>query len=225
MVPVGDRPILWHIMKTYAHFGHKEFIICLGYKGDLIKDYFRNYHWNTSDVTLRLGAKPEIRYHNEHDEEDWEVTLVDTGKETQTGGRIRRVLPFIEEGETFLMTYGDGLTDSDINETIRFHQESGAKATMTAVSPAGRFGDLEMDEGGVITSFMEKPEEGSNLINGGYFVMDRRIADYLPDDSCVFERDPMARLVGERQLAAYVHRGFWQCMDTFREQQMLTRLW
>ena len=212
-------------MKTYAHYGHKEFIICLGYKGDLIKDYFRNYHWNTSDVTLRLGAKPEIRYHNEHDEEDWEVTLVDTGKETQTGGRIRRVLPFIDEGETFLMTYGDGLTDSNINETIRFHEESGAKATMTAVSPAGRFGDLEMDESGVITSFMEKPEEGSNLINGGYFVMDRRIADYLPGDSCVFERDPMARLVEERQLAAYVHRGFWQCMDTFREQQMLTRLW
>src|SRR6185436_9041598 len=144
MVPVGERPILWHIMKTYARFGHKEFILCLGYKGEVIKDYFRNYHWNTSDVTLRLGRTPKITYHTQHDEEDWSVTLLDTGQETQTGGRLRRALHFIEN-DTFLFTYGDGLTDSDINASIDFHHKHGAIGTVTAVQPSGRFGELALD--------------------------------------------------------------------------------
>jgi glucose-1-phosphate cytidylyltransferase len=224
MVPVGGRPILWHIMKLYAHHGHKEFILCLGYKGEVIKDYFRNYHWNTSDVTLRLGRTPKITYHTQHDEEDWSVTLLDTGQETQTGGRLRRALPFITE-DNFLLTYGDGLTDSDINASIRFHQQHGAVATATAVKPTGRFGELAMD-GQTITSFREKPEKESAFISGGFFVLRRSVGDFLEEgDQCVLERNPMERLAREGQLKAYCHNGFWQCMDTFREQELLNKLW
>lgn len=224
MVPVGGRPILWHLMKFYARHGHKEFILCLGYKGEVIKDYFRNYLWNTSDVTLKLGRNPQIRYHSNHDEEDWTVTLLETGLETQTGGRLRRALPFIED-DTFLFTYGDGLSDSDINASIAFHREHGAVATMTAVKPSGRFGELAMD-GRTITAFREKPEQESGYINGGFMVLDKRVAGYLDDsDTCVFERGPLERLTREGQLKAYCHDGFWQCMDTYREQQMLDQLW
>jgi len=224
MVPVGGRPILWHIMKLYARHGHKEFILCLGYKGEVIKDYFRNYLWNTSDVTLKLGRNPQIRYHSNHEEEDWTVTLLETGLETQTGGRLRRALPFIED-ETFLFTYGDGLSDSDINASIAFHREHGAVATMTAVKPSGRFGELAMD-GRTITAFREKPEQESSYINGGFMVLDKRVAGYLDDsDTCVFERGPLERLTREGQLKAYCHDGFWQCMDTYREQQMLDQMW
>ena len=224
MVPVGGRPILWHIMKLYARHGHKEFILCLGYKGEVIKDYFRNYLWNTSDVTLKLGRNPQIRYHSNHEEEDWTVTLLETGLETQTGGRLRRALPFIED-DTFLFTYGDGLSDSDINASIAFHREHGAVATMTAVKPSGRFGELAMD-GRTITAFREKPEQESSYINGGFMVLDKRVAGYLDDsDTCVFERGPLERLTREGQLKAYCHDGFWQCMDTYREQQMLDQMW
>ncbi len=224
MVPVGGRPILWHIMKLYARHGHKEFVLCLGYKGDVIKDYFRNYLWNTSDVTLKLGRNPQIRYHSNHDEEDWTVTLLETGLETQTGGRLRRALPFVGD-DTFLFTYGDGLSDSDINASIAFHREHGAVATMTAVKPSGRFGELAMD-GRTITAFREKPEQESGYINGGFMVLDKRVAGYLDDsDTCVFERGPLERLTREGQLKAYCHDGFWQCMDTYREQQMLDQMW
>ena len=224
MVPVGGRPILWHIMKLYARHGHKEFILCLGYKGEVIKDYFRNYLWNTSDVTLKLGRNPQIRYHSNHEEEDWTVTLLETGLETQTGGRLRRALPFIED-DTFLFTYGDGLSDSDINASIAFHREHGAVATMTAVKPSGRFGELAMD-GRTITAFREKPEQESGYINGGFMVLDKQVAGYLDDsDTCVFERGPLERLTREGQLKAYCHDGFWQCMDTYREQQMLDQMW
>ncbi len=223
MVPVGERPILWHIMKTYAHYGHKEFILCLGYKGEAIKDYFRNYHWNTSDVTLKLGAKPQLKYHSQHSEEDWTVTMVDTGQNTMTGGRLKRVLPFIKD-DTFLLTYGDGVTDSDINASIKFHKQQGKILTMTAVQPPGRFGDLEIAEGKV-TAFKEKPERQSGFINGGFFVADRRIGKYLGADDCVFENEPLNTLAAEKQLVAYQHAGFWQCMDTFREQQLLANLW
>ncbi len=223
MVPVGDRPILWHIMKTYAHHGHKEFILCLGYKGEVIKEYFRNYHWNTSNVTLRLGPKPDIQYHNQHDEEDWTVTLVDTGQATMTGGRLKRVLPFIAD-DTFLMTYGDGLTDNDINASIACHRKHGKIVTITAVQPPGRFGDLEIQDG-LVTSFKEKVDQPGAYINGGYFVLDHRIGAYLTDDTCVFEQAPLARLAEEGQITAYLHTGFWQCMDTYREQQMLANLW
>jgi glucose-1-phosphate cytidylyltransferase len=223
MVPVGERPILWHIMKTYAHYGHKEFILCLGYKGEAIKDYFRNYHWNTSDVTLKLGAKPQIKYHSKHSEEDWTVTMIDTGQNTMTGGRLKRVLPYVKD-ETFLLTYGDGVTDSDINASIKFHKKQGKILTMTAVQPPGRFGDLEIADGKV-TAFKEKPERQTGFINGGFFVVNQRIGRYLGDDTCIFEQEPMAQLAAGAELAAYQHRGFWQCMDTFREQQLLANLW
>jgi glucose-1-phosphate cytidylyltransferase len=223
MVPVGERPVLWHIMKTYAHYGHKEFILCLGYKGEAIKDYFRNYQWNTSDVTLRLGAKPQIKYHSKHSEEDWTVTMIDTGQNTMTGGRVRRVLPYIKD-DTFLLTYGDGVTDSDINASIKFHQKYRKILTMTAVQPPGRFGDIEIIDGKV-TAFKEKPERQAGFINGGFFVVDRRIGKYLTDDACVFENEPMNQLAAEQQLVAYQHTGFWQCMDTYREQQLLTGMW
>jgi len=223
MVPVGDRPILWHIMKTYAHYGHKDFILCLGYKGEVIKEYFRNYHWNTSDVTLQLGAHPKIRYHSRNSEDDWTVTMIDTGQNTMTGGRVRRVLPHIKD-PTFLLTYGDGVTNSNINAAIKFHRRQKNLLTMTAVQPPGRFGDLEISKGRVL-AFTEKPERQAGFINGGFFVVDRRIRDYLGDDTCVFEQEPMARLAADRLLGAYQHSGFWQCMDTFREQQLLTSLW
>ena len=223
MVPVGGRPILWHIMKLYAHHGHKDFILCLGYKGEIIKDYFRNYHWNTSDVTLRLGRTPKITYHSQHEEEDWTVTLLDTGQATQTGGRLRRALPFVD-AENFLLTYGDGLTNSDINESIQFHQQHGAIATITAVNPTGRFGELAMD-GHTITAFHEKPEKESAFINGGFFVLNKKIGALLTGDDCVLEKQPLEQLARDGQLKAHCHRGFWQCMDTFREQELLNKLW
>jgi glucose-1-phosphate cytidylyltransferase len=223
MVPVGERPILWHIMKHYAHYGHKEFVLCLGYRGDVIKEYFRNYHWNTSDVTLKLGPKPHIKYHNQHDEEDWTVTLVDTGLNTMTGGRLKRVLKFIEE-DNFLLTYGDGVTNSNINESIKFHEDQKKIATITAVQPAARFGDLEIS-GKTVSAFKEKAEKQPGLINGGFFVLNKQVGKYLTDDACVFEQQPLNRLAAEGQIAAYVHQGFWQCMDTYREQQLLTQMW
>jgi glucose-1-phosphate cytidylyltransferase len=223
MVPIGERPILWHIMKTYAHYGHKEFVLCLGYKGEVIKEYFRNYHWNTSDVTLSLGPQPDINYLNQHDEEDWVVTMIDTGQATQTGGRLKRVLPFIKD-ENFLLTYGDGVTDSDINNSIAFHKQKKKILTITAVHPASRFGDLEI-RGTIVNAFKEKAEKQAGFINGGFFVVNKKIGNYLTDDACVFEQEPLNRLAGEEQIAAYLHGGFWQCMDTYREQQILTAMW
>ena len=223
MVPVGERPILWHIMKLYSHYGHKDFVLCLGYKGDVIKEYFRNYHWNTSDVSLRLSAKPQIRYHTQHDEADWTVTLVDTGEATMTGGRLKRVLKFIED-DSFLLTYGDGLTNSNINDSIAFHQAQKKIVTLTAVQPSGRFGDIDI-KNCTVTAFREKPERETAFINGGFFVMDKRIGAYLSGDQCVLEKDPLNRLAEEGQIGSYIHTGFWQCMDTYREQQMLNNLW
>jgi glucose-1-phosphate cytidylyltransferase len=223
MVPIGNRPILWHIMKLYAHHGHKEFILCLGYKGEVIKEYFRNYQWNTSDVTLRLGRSPKITYLSQHDEEDWTVTLLETGQETQTGGRLQRALAHVDT-ETFLFTYGDGLCNSNIAEAIEFHRRHGALATVTAVKPSGRFGELALD-GQTITAFREKPEQESAYVSGGFFVLNKAIGRYLTGDGCVLERGPMEQLAREGQLKAFCHPGFWQCMDTLREQELLNRMW
>jgi glucose-1-phosphate cytidylyltransferase len=223
MVPIGSLPILWHIMKIYAHHGHTEFVLCLGYKGEMIKDYFRNYHWNTSDVTIRLGAQPDIQYHTSHQEENWSVTLVDTGATTMTGGRLKRVLPFIGE-DNFLLTYGDGLTDSNINASIESHRASNAIVTLTAVQPESRFGELGL-EGSTVTAFSEKPDHADGFINGGFFVVNKRIGDYLTGDDCILERQPLNCLASEGKIHAYKHAGFWQCMDTYREQQLLTSLW
>lgn len=223
MVPIGEQPILWHIMKIYAHYGHKDFVLCLGYKGEVIKEYFRNYHWNTSDVTLRLGARAQIKYLNQHSEEDWSVTLVDTGQATMTGGRLKRVLKFIDE-EEFLLTYGDGVTNSDINASIALHRAHQRVVTITAVQPTGRFGDINI-KNGAVTAFREKPEKEAGFINGGFFVMNKRIGEYLTDDKCILEQQPLNQLASEGNITAYVHTGFWQCMDTYREQQLLTNLW
>ncbi len=223
MVPIGGRPILWHIMKTYASHGHKDFILCLGYKGDVIKDYFRNYKWNVSDVTMKLGKNPQVRFHNDHEEEDWTVTMLETGATTETGGRLKRAMDFITD-ETFLFTYGDGLTDSDINASIRFHEQSGALATVTAVRPPGRFGDLLIEDNAVI-GFNEKPERQSALINGGFLVLNRGILKHFPAEDQPFESSVLPKLTEGRLLAAYVHDGFWQCMDTYREQTLLESMW
>jgi len=223
MVPVGDRPILWHIMKYYAHFGFKEFVLCLGYKGEVIKDYFRNYQWNTSDVTLRLGSRPEIRYHSVHPEDDWEVTLLDTGQETMTGGRVKRALPYVGD-KTFLLTYGDGLCNVDINALLARHRARGNKVTLTAVQPAGRFGELSLSDEHV-TGFQEKPANGHAFINGGFFVVEPSIGDAIAGDDSIFEREPLEKMAREKELCAFRHEGFWQCMDTYYEQQLLDKMW
>jgi glucose-1-phosphate cytidylyltransferase len=226
MLPIGNRPILWHIMKTYAHHGHKDFILCLGYKGDMIRDYFRNYLWNTCDTTLRLGVEPETRFHTRHDEEDWTVTLADTGENSMTAYRIRLIRDYIGNDDAFLLTYGDGVGNIDINGSIQFHKKSGQICAMTAVHPPGRFGELGLDDDGRVHGFNEKPQAEYGYINGGYMVCSRRIFDYLPDDpGIMLEQDPMRKLTAEGQLAAFRHEGFWQPMDTFQEFTLLNNLW
>jgi len=226
MVPVGERPILWHIMKTYAHHGHKDFILCLGYKGDMIKEYFRNYLWNTCDSTLMLGSHQSVHFHNRHDEADWTVTLADTGEETMTACRIKQVQRYLLEGEDFLLTYGDGLSTIDINASIAAHKASGKVCTIAAVHPAGRFGSLRIEDDGRVRTFSEKLRADEDYVNGGYMVCSHRLFDYLPNDPAVMlERKPMDDLVRDGQLNAYQHEGFWQPMDTFQDAQYLNQLW
>jgi glucose-1-phosphate cytidylyltransferase len=223
MVPVGPRPMLWHIMKFYAHYGFKEFILCLGYKGDVIKDYFHNYQWYSNDVTLRLGPVPEIAYHSQHSEEDWQVTLIDTGQTTMTGGRVRRALDHIPDDE-FLLTYGDGLCDVPVPELIKFHRAHGGLATLTAVRPSGRFGELTL-AGESVTSFREKPDSEVGYINGGFFVLNKKIGKYLREDRDIFEFDVLPKVAQDGKLRAFRHDGFWQCMDNPREVDLLNKLW
>lgn len=226
MVPVGNRPILWHIMKIYAHHGHKEFILCLGYKAEMIREYFRNYLWNTCDATLSLGRHPGVEFHSNHDEEDWKVTLADTGEDSMTAYRIKLIQKYIPEGEPFLLTYGDGVANVDINAGIAAHQARGKICTVAAVHPAGRFGAMSIDDHGHIHTFNEKPQMEEAYINGGFMVCDHRLFDYLPDDPGVMlERQPIADLVRDGQLNSYKHESFWQPMDTYQEAQYLNRLW
>jgi glucose-1-phosphate cytidylyltransferase len=223
MVPVGGQPILWHIMKGYACHGFNDFVLCLGYKGDVIKEYFRNYLWNRSDVTLKLGRHPQITWHNRHDEEDWTVTLLETGLDTQTGGRLRRAMDHVGP-EEILFTYGDGVTDCDLAATVAFHRKHGKLATLTAVRPAGRFGELAFD-GHTVRCFNEKPESDSGFVNGGFMVLSPAVREHLTGDDCIFEREPLRALAERGELCGYMHEGFWQCMDTYREQQLLESLW
>ncbi len=226
MVPIGNRPILWHIMKGYAHYGHKDFILCLGYKGEMIKEYFRNYLWNTCDVTLRLGRDSETAFHDGHAEEDWRVTLADTGEESMTACRVKLIQRYIPSGEAFLLTYGDGLSTIDINGGIAAHRASGKICTISAVHPAGRFGSLRIQDDGSIFTFNEKPQYEEAFVNGGYMVCEHRMFDYLTTDPRVMlERQPMDDLVRDGQLHAYRHEGFWQPMDTYQESQYLNKLW
>jgi glucose-1-phosphate cytidylyltransferase len=226
MVPIGDKPILWHIMKTYSHYGHKDFILCLGYKGEIIKDYFRNYLWHTCDATLRLGSEATVSFNNLHSEEDWNVTLANTGEDSATGARIKMIQRYISHEETFLMTYGDGLSTIDINASIEGHIRSKKILTVSAVHPAGRFGAMRIDETGAIFTFAEKPRVEDAYINGGYMVCNYRLFDYLREgENIPFEHQPMQDLVRNRQVNSYRHEGFWQPMDTYQEAQYLNSLW
>lgn len=227
MVPIGNRPILWHIMKIYAAHGFNEFVLCLGYKGEMIKDFFRNYLWMTSHVTLRLGHNSDVQFHNHHDEEDWSVTLVDTGEETLTAGRIRRVRPFLDDDKEFFLTYGDGVGNIDVPGSLAFHRKHGKKLTVTAVRPPGRFGELGIEKDGRVREFNEKPQAAEGRINGGFFVASSAIFDYLGDDAdeTMFEQKPVQSIARAGELMAFPHDGFWQPMDTFSEYTLLNRLW
>ena len=222
MVDIGGRPMLWHIMKIYSTHGVNDFIVCCGYRGYVIKEYFANYSLHMSDITFDL-AENTIHVRKER-AEPWKITLIDTGEDTLTGGRVKRVAECVEGESEFCMTYGDGLSDVDISATIRFHREHGRLATVTAVKPPGRFGALELT-GEKVTGFMEKPTGDQGLINGGFFVLDPRCLDRIEGDSTRWEDQPMTRLAAEDQLRAWEHRGFWQPMDTVRERELLEDMW
>jgi glucose-1-phosphate cytidylyltransferase len=224
LVNIGGKPILWHIMKTYSAYGFHEFVLCLGYKGDMIKDYFINYDLLNSDFTISLGTKQIVRNNVAHDEANWQVSLVDTGLMTQTGGRLARIRDYIGSDPEFLVTYGDGVGDIDIPDLVRFHRQSGRIATLTGVHPIGRFGELSLD-GSRVRSFAEKPPSSDTWINGGYFVLNSAVFDYFDGDQCVLERGPLERLSAEGQLGVYRHPGYWQCMDTLRDMDVLNQLW
>ncbi len=221
MIEIGDKPILWHIMKIYSHYGFNDFIICLGYKGYLIKEYFSNYFLHNSDVTFDM-RKQDIEVH-QNAVEDWRVTLVDTGAETQTGGRIKRIQPYVE-GDTFMLTYGDGVADIDIPALADYHFRHGRIATITAVQPSGRFGALEMEDGQV-RRFQEKPEGDGSWINGGFFVLGPEVFDFIDGDHTLFEHEPLESMARDGNLMAYKHSGFWQPMDTLRDKNLLEHLW
>ncbi|HEY1011415.1 MAG TPA: glucose-1-phosphate cytidylyltransferase [Herpetosiphonaceae bacterium] len=221
MVEIGGRPILWHIMKSYAAHGYDEFLIALGYKGEIIKQYFLNYYHLNNNFTINT-ATGETMVHRAHDDE-WRVHLIDTGLATQTGGRIKRLAEWVR-GETFMLTYGDGLCDVDIKQLVAFHRSHGKLATVTAVRPPARFGGLHL-EGDAVGQFIEKPLIGEGWVSGGFFVMEPGVLDFIEDDATVFERGPLERLAAAGQLMAYRHDGFWQCMDTIRDVRLLEGLW
>ncbi|WP_338667158.1 glucose-1-phosphate cytidylyltransferase [Pseudodesulfovibrio methanolicus] len=225
MVNIGSRPILWHIMKTYAHYGHTDFLLPLGYKGEMIRDYFVNYEWMNNDITLELGNRANVCMHGCHEETDWRITMSNTGQHTLKGGRIKRVEKYVK-GDTFMLTYGDGVANIDINALLDFHHSHGKIVTVSGVNPAQRFGELKTD-GDRVLAFQEKPVHTTcELINGGYFVFDRKIFDYLtPDEDCDLEYGPLEKLAAKGELMVYRHEGFWACMDTLRDTEHLNRLW
>ena len=222
MIEIGGKPMLWHIMKIYSHYGINDFVICCGYKGYVIKEYFANYFLHMSDVTFDM-ANNRMEVHQQK-AEPWKVTLVDTGDETQTGGRLKRVAPYLQEDEAFCFTYGDGVSNVNIAELISFHKAQQVKATLTATLPPGRFGALDF-EGQKIRSFQEKPRGDGAMINGGFFVLSPEVINLIRDDTTVWERDPLETLASQGQLGAYQHNGFWQPMDTLRDKVHLEELW
>lgn len=224
MVEIGGRPMLWHIMRLYAHFGFNEFVLCLGYKGMIIKEYFLNYQPLVSDFRIRLGESPSVSYVNGREVVDWSVTLADTGQDTMTGARVKRIQKYVN-ADLFMLTYGDGLADIDIRELLHFHRQHGKLVTVTGVRPPSRFGEMNVRDG-MVRHFDEKPQISEGMVNGGFFVCQRGFFDYLSEDeNCVLEQEPLRRLAADGQLAAYPHDGFWQCMDTYREWRLLTDLW
>lgn len=222
MVDIGGHPILWHIMKHYAHFGHRDFVIALGYKGDIIKRWMVDYCSLAADLTVNV-RNHEVRIVDDEQVEDWNVTLIDTGFATQTGGRIKRLRDHLENG-TFMLTWGDGVSNVNLDELLAFHRSHGKLATVTAVRPPARFGHLELD-GDRITEFSEKPQAGEGWINGAFFVLEPEVLEYIADDSVHFEKEPLEQLAENGQLMAYRHTSFWQCMDTIRDKTLLTKLW
>ena len=223
MIEIGGKPILWHVMKLYSHYGINDFVICAGYKQEVIKQYFANYALHNSDVTFDFSHKGSLTVHSDVSE-PWKVTVVDTGLNTMTGGRIKRIQPYIEN-EPFCLTYGDGVSDVDIKSEIDFHKKSGAIATLAAIQPEVRFGFLDFGKDNLVKAFREKDKADSGWINGGFMVLEPKIFDFIDGDSTIFEREPLERCASLGQLNAYKHTGFWQCMDTMREKEKLESLW
>ncbi|MDR2866985.1 MAG: glucose-1-phosphate cytidylyltransferase [Methanomassiliicoccaceae archaeon] len=223
MIEIGGQPILWHIMKMYSHHGVNDFVICAGYKQQMIKEYFADYFLHCSDVTFDFSDGGKMQIHS-NVSEPWKVTVVDTGMETMTGGRIKRIKKYVD-GETFMLTYGDGVSDVEIDKLQKFHKKCGKRATLTAVRPDGRFGILDMN-GDAVASFREKTVEDAGWVNGGFMVLEPEVFDYIKGgDDTIFERDPLEKLSADGQLAAFRHPGFWQCMDTLRDKEKLEDLW
>lgn len=224
MVKIGSKPILWHIMKIYAHYGFKDFILCLGYKGEVIKEYFYNYDILNNDFTTELGNHKNIEIHSTPDEKGWRVTLVDTGPKTLKGARIKKIQKYVDE-DTFMLTYGDAVANINLNELLAFHKMHGRIGTVTGVRPPSRFGEL-VPKNNHVVSFTEKPQVSNGLINGGFFVFNRKIFDYLSDDeNCDLEIGPLEKLAKDGELLVYEHKGNWTCMDTYRETEYLNELW
>lgn len=226
LIPVGNYPIVWHIMRGYAHFGIKDFVMCLGYQGGAIKDFFLNYRANISDFTVDFGSKGEVNYEKTHEQIDWQVTLAETGAETLTGSRVKKIERYVGDDETFMLTYGDGVSDIDLDKLLAFHRAQGKIMTVSGVRPPSRFGELECAEDGLITEFNEKPQATGGRISGGFFVCQRELFDYLDADRDdeTLETDPMRRIAADGQMMMYRHDGFWQCMDTFRDYSLLNDL-
>jgi glucose-1-phosphate cytidylyltransferase len=222
MIEIGGRPILWHVMKSYSSYGHNDFIICLGYKGYVVKEYFANYFLHMSDVTFDMrGDRVEV---HRRTAEPWRITLIDTGEHTMTGGRLKRVLPHIGDDEVFAFTYGDGVANIDLGAELAFHRAHGRLATVAAVRPLSRFGALTLN-GEAVTGFQEKPEDEGGWINGGFFLLSPRVAERIPGDATIWEREPMESLARDDQLRAFIHQGFWQPMDTLRDKNILEERW
>lgn len=225
MIPIGGYPILWHIMKYYAHWGHKEFVLCLGYKSEIVKDFFLNYEAHTKDFTVTLGNTRSVEYHTDHGEVDWRVTLAETGLNAMTGARVKRVQKYVGDEDNFMLTYGDGVGDIDLEKLLEFHRSHGKILTLTGVRPPGRFGELMSDDTGKVTEFNEKPQASGGRISGGFFVCRRELFNYLNDsENLVFEQEPLNSLVRDGQLMVYEHNGFWQPMDTYRDYSLLNNL-
>ena len=223
LVDVGGRPILWHIMKLYAHHGFRDFILCLGYRGNMIKEYFLNYEAMNNDFTISLGRESKVEFNGDHEEQDFRITLAETGLDTMTGGRLKRARKYIS-GDSFMVTYGDGVSDVNVRELLAFHKSHGKLATVTTFRPVSRFGILDMDPVNQVLSFNEKPRSDA-WASAGFFVFERKVLDYLEGDQTTLEREPLERLAAERQLVAYNHPGFFYAMDTYREYQILNDLW
>lgn len=223
MIEIGGKPILWHIMKMYSHHGINDFVICCGYKGYIIKEYFANYFLHMSDVTFDMSEN-KMEVHQKH-AEPWRVTLVDTGDDTMTGGRLKRVQKYLKNDEAFCFTYGDGVSDVDITALVKFHQSHGKLATLTAVHPPGRFGALDLTADSEVQSFVEKPKGDGGMVNGGFFVLSPEVLELIADDQAIWERGPLETLAKQHSLRAYQHAGFWQPMDTLRDKTLLEDLW